>query len=195
MTSDESANTESDEDLMLRVQAGDQDAFADLMGRYEHRLFNYLKRMTKNAADAEDIYQDAFLKVFRSAGRFRPDGKFRPWLYQIATNSCMDLMRKRTRRKETSLDAGGPDGDTPMTVEDLKPSPAAQSEQRERQAALADAVAALPEKQRAVFLMARYEGLPYAEIAEALDVPVGTIKSRMNTAVNALMQQLKEDKE
>lgn len=191
----QSVNNLSDEELMARIKTGDQDAFAELMNRYEVRLFNYLKRIVRNAADAEDVYQETFLRVYRHAARFNPESAFRPWLYRIATNLCMDLMRKRSRRKETSLESGGAGNDSPLTVKDLSPSPAEVSEHHERQAALAKAVAELPEKQRAVFLLARYEGLPYAEIAEVLDVPVGTVKSRMNTAVNQLMRLLGEKKD
>jgi RNA polymerase sigma-70 factor (ECF subfamily) len=191
--SNESVDNPSDEDLMVMVKNGDQVAFGELMNRYEGRLYNYLKRITKNTADAEDIYQEAFLKVYRHAARFNPDGSFRPWLYRIATNLCMDLLRKKTRRKETSLETGGPGEESALTVQDLSPSPADVSQRRERQAALAEAVEELPDKQRTVFLLARYEGLPYAEISDVLEVPLGTVKSRMNTAVNTLMKRLNEE--
>lgn len=192
VTAKHSQESRSDEDLMQEVKRGDQDAFAELMGRYELRLFNYLRRTTGNAADAEDVYQEAFLRVYRHAKRFREDANFRPWLYRIATNLCMDLIRKRKRRNETSLEADGIRPDSSLSVRDLAPSPAQSSEREERRAALASAVDLLPAKQRVVFLLARYEGLGYSEIAQSVGVPIGTVKSRMNAAVKRLKDQLSE---
>ena len=140
--------------------------------------------MTGCRQDAEEAYQDAFVKVFRYAGRFRGDAPFRPWLYRIATNCCRDLLRKRRRHDAVRRIPASGDEHTPLDERMPDPSqdPRAQAAAREAAERLEAAVAALPLKQRAVFLMARVEGMTYAEIAKALRTPVGTVKSRMNAA-------------
>jgi len=187
--------TPTDEELMAQACAGDATAFALLVRRHESPLFNYLRRFLQDAADAEDIFQEAFLKVHTHRDRFRHGAPFKPWLYRIATNLAKDRLRYRKRRRMLSIFSAHPS--TPeVTLADSLPAPgpgpcaqAAASESAER---LEAAVAKLPEKQRAVFLMARYEEMPYAAIAEALDIPEGTVKSRMNTAVKTLLEAMKE---
>ena len=182
----------SDERLMQRIRSGDQEAFACLMRRYRGPLFSYLVRMTANAADAEDAYQETFLRVFQHAARFRAGAPFRPWLYRIATNCCRDLMRKRRRRKAFG-DSAAEGQSAPLTegFADPGPNPRESAARRETADEIASAVAALPHKQRAVFLMARYNKMAYPEIAQALGVPVGTVKSRMNTATKRLIETLR----
>lgn len=186
----------SDEALM---SLNDEAAFERLVGRYEHRLFNYARRILGNASDAEDVFQETFLRVYAHRKRFRRGAPFRPWVYRIATNLCKDVLRKRKRRRVVSLD-------TPSTRDDdsaglgermasSAPDPAVAAQGAETAARLARAVEALPLKQRTVFVMARYDNLPYAEIAKALKIPLGTVKSRMNTAVNTLMNALREEME
>jgi len=175
----------SDEELAAQARAGGESAFAALVRRYEQPLYGYARRLLGSGEDAEDVFQETFLRVHLHLDRFDTGRLFRPWLYQIATNLCRDRQRLRWRRKTVSLDA--------VRVE--RPDGAAGPEDiavaRERMARLEAAVAQLPLKQRSVFLMARYEGLPYEEIAQALEIPVGTVKSRMNTAVKYLTEQMK----
>lgn len=181
------------------MSLNDEAAFERLVGRYEHRLFNYARRILGNASDAEDVFQETFLRVYAHRKRFRRGAPFRPWVYRIATNLCKDVLRKRKRRRVVSLD-------TPSTRDDdsaglgermasSAPDPAVAAQGAETAARLARAVEALPLKQRTVFVMARYDNLPYAEIAKALKIPLGTVKSRMNTAVNTLMNALREEME
>lgn len=189
--------TPTDEVLMQCAQTGDEVAFAQLVRRYEVPLFQYLYRLSGNAADAEDLFQETFLRVYKHRARFRRGSPFRPWVYQIATNACRDRLRWRKRKAEVSLDAplhpAEPGG---VTLGDALPSggadPEAQARAAETAARLQQAVAGLSLKHRAVFLMARYEGLSYAEISGALRIPVGTVKSRMNKAVQHLMAELEE---
>lgn len=187
----------SDEQLAALARDGSEAAFAALMRRYEAPIYGYLGRMLRNKADADDAFQDTFLKVYANLDRFRASGRFRPWLYRIATNCCLDLLRRRKRRRTVSLDAPGPsDGPGAPALSDVlashAPGPGEQADAAETGERLARAVARLRPKHRAVFVMAKYDHLAYDEIARALRVPVGTVKSRMNKAVNQVMRELEE---
>lgn len=195
-----SIGTDYDRDDTLLVElarAGDARAFGDLVRRYEKPLFNYLRRMLRNATEAEDVFQETFLKVHQHLDSFREGAPFRPWLYRIATNCCRDRQRYLGRRPqvalETPLGREGDGGTLEDVIADEQPSPADHARTTETAERLAAAVHALPMKHRAVFLMARYDGLPYEEISAALDIPVGTVKSRMNKAVKLLLETLGDD--
>ncbi len=183
----------SDESLAGRAQGGDAEAFARLVRRYESPLFGYMRRMLGNAHDAEDAFQETFLRVHANLHKYRADRPFRPWVYRIATNLCRDRLRYRKRRPSVSLDApcdtGAALGERLAAGGEGADGPARTAETRER---LEAALGRLSAKHRAVFLMARYEGLPYEEIAAVLRVPVGTVKSRMNKAVKVLLQDLED---
>jgi len=185
----------SDEALMARVKAGDQDALAVLVRRYEQPLFNYACKMLGNRSDAEDVFQETFVRVHYNRLGFWSNAPFRPWLYRIATNLCKDRLRYRKRRPEVPVsslrqDDGWPDPVAQWASNTTRPDEAAMA--RERAERMEIALAALSVKHRAVFLMAHQEGLSYAEIAKALWIPVGTVKSRMNKAVAQLMAALEE---
>jgi RNA polymerase sigma-70 factor (ECF subfamily) len=185
----------SDESLMALWLDGHDAAFTVLIRRYEKPLFNFLRRMAGDASDAEDLFQEAFLRVHQYRRRYRAGAPFKPWLYCIAANLCRDRLRYRTRRPSVSLEA--PLGETGSNLGDQIPargeatdSPARRAETEAR---LEAALAALPVKHRTVFLMARYEEMPYDAIAGALKIPVGTVKSRMNKAVKCLMESMHHD--
>lgn len=184
----------SDERLIEQCRTGRRDVFETLVRRYEKPLYNYIRRMVSSAPDAEDLFQETFLRVYKHLEKFRTDAVFRPWLYRIATNACRDHLRRRRRRPTVSLDAPGQaDG---VALVDRTASPTANPSQLAGESELAErlaaAVDALPVKHRAVFLMARYDGMAYDEIARALRIPVGTVKSRMNKAVRVLLTELEE---
>jgi RNA polymerase sigma-70 factor (ECF subfamily) len=179
----------SDEALMARVCAGDGEALARLVKRYEGPLYGYLRRMVGNAEDAEDLFQETFLRVHARSQSFRGGATFRPWLYRIATNVARDRLRYRRRHPVEPLE---PKAEIGEVIADRHAGPAERTENAELAERLAAAVAELPVKHRAVFLMARYDGMAYEEIARALRVPVGTVKSRMNKAAGFLMDRLKE---
>ncbi len=184
----------TDERLIEQCRAGCRDAFEALIRRYEKPLYNYIRRMVSNVPDAEDLFQETFLRVYKHLDRFRTDAVFRPWLYRIATNACRDHLRRRRRRPTVSLDAPGRADGIPLVDRTASPKAgpsqlAGESELAER---LGAAVDALSVKHRAVFLMARYDGMPYDEIARVLRIPVGTVKSRMNKAVRVLLTELEE---
>jgi RNA polymerase sigma-70 factor (ECF subfamily) len=178
----------TDEQIVERVRSGQTAAFEVLVKRYETRLFNYLRRMTGNASDAEDLFQETFLRVYTHLDQFRTDGLFRPWVYRIATNVCRNQQRWWRRRPRHVFSEYGED-DAPDPAAANPRELAISAELAER---LASAVNRLPVRHRAVFLMARYEGMSYEEIGNALGIPVGTVKSRMNKAVNTLMCEIEE---
>ena len=180
----------NDEALMSRVKAGDNDALAVLVRRYEQPLFNYACKMLGNRSDAEDVFQETFLRVHLHGNRFWGNAPFRPWLYRIATNLCKDRLRYRKRRPEVPVTSLRRDEDWSDPVAQwaaTSPRPDEAALARERGEIMERALANLSVKHRAVFLMAHQEGLSYAEIAKALWIPVGTVKSRMNKAVNQLL--------
>ncbi|MCC6488868.1 MAG: sigma-70 family RNA polymerase sigma factor [Candidatus Hydrogenedentes bacterium] len=173
---------------------GDMGAFGELVRRYEGPLYRFLRRMLGNAAEAEDVFQEAMLRVYLSRERFDVSASFRPWLYRIAANCCRDRMRYWRRRPAISLEAAadmeGLSNGLMGRLAARTPAPDGVAEAEELRERIEAAVARLPVKHREVFLMARYEGMPYDEISESLGVPVGTIKSRMNKAVGVLMKEL-----
>jgi RNA polymerase sigma-70 factor, ECF subfamily len=183
-----SENEASDEVLFGHVKAGQEEAFEALVRRYEKPLYNYLRRMAGYASDPEDLFQETFLRVYTHRMRFREQAPFRPWLYRIATNVALDCLRRNKRRPTLSLDA------SPLQTAIAAPNSAADALARreETQERLRRALEELPDKHRAVFLMARYEDMDYPAIAEALEIPVGTVKSRMHKAVRLLRDAMKE---
>ena len=185
----------ADETLMTKAAAGDTAAFDVLVRRYERPLYGYLYRMLGNAEDAQDAFQEAFMKAYAHRARFRPDAAFKPWLYAITTNCCRDRLRKRRRRRTASLDARAPEGAASLgeRLPAHNPGPDAAAQAAETAQRLALALERLPVKQRAVFVMARYEGLAYQDIARALRIPAGTVKSRMKKATDTLMRALEEE--
>ncbi len=171
-------------------------AFDALVRRYETSLFNYACRLLDNREDARDVFQETFLRVYRHRARYRRGAPVRPWIYRIATNLCRDRLRARRRRPAVSLDASASSNSAskPLreTLADNRSDPAADARAGEVEARIRAALQKLPIKQRSVFVMARYQDMPYNEIARALFVPVGTVKSRMNKAVGFLMNELKD---
>ena len=188
---------QSDEALLQMARDGDKAAFERLVKRYETRLFNYIRRVLGSVADAEDVFQLTFMRVYQHLNDFRMSALFRPWLYQIATNLCRDELRRRRRRPTTPLDAACGVDDVGTTLGERlpspEPSPSAVASAHELAERLDQAIAKLPLKHRSVFVMAKYEDMPYEEIARTLEIPVGTVKSRMNKAVDIVLGHLRKD--
>lgn len=187
----------SDEALLGRYAAGDVDAFALLVERYERPLFNFILRSVRDRERAEDLLQDVFVRVVQNASSFKGDAKLSTWLYTIARNLCIDASRKMVFRRHRSLDAPGEgrDGDGAAMVERV----AGSTPTADRQAiggavgeAIQRAVEELPEEQREVFLLREVEHLPFKEIAEIVGVPENTVKSRMRYALERLQEALSE---
>lgn len=180
---------QSDEELAARA-ARDGHAFAALVHRYERPLYGYLRRMLNDPSDTQDDFQETFLRVYKNIDQYFSLRPFKPWLYAIATNYCTDLQRRRALRRFLPLFHRD---NIPRDVPDPARGPAERAEAAETAARLAIALQTLDPAHRAVFLMARYEGLSYVEIAQALKIPLGTVKSRMNTATRALLRLLSEN--
>ncbi len=182
-----------DEDLMIRYRRGDPRAFEVLVHRHERGLFSFLVRMLHDAQVAEDLFQETFLRVVRSADSFKRSARFKTWLYTIARNLAVDHMRRSVHRRALSLDApvGHDDGASFIDlVASAAPGSDRRAQDREFVEALARALADLPAEQREVFLLREYEAMPFKEIAEVVDAPVNTVKSRMRYALEGLRRAL-----
>jgi len=182
----------TDEELLLGYcEAGDRDLFAELVRRYERELFSYLRRYLGDAEMAEDAFQAAFLQVHLKCQKFEAGRAFRPWLYTIATNQAIDAQRRSRRHRMVSLDrAGHTDGEEVGKLLDLlvshEVSPTAQISADERKEWIGRAIGQLPHALRDVIQLVYFQDLKYREAAEALNIPVGTVKSRMHAAVAKL---------
>ncbi|HEY5313339.1 MAG TPA: RNA polymerase sigma factor [Pirellulales bacterium] len=185
---------QTDEELLLAYRdQQDRQAFAVLVHRYERELFSYLRRYLGNAAMAEDAFQATFLQVHLKAKQFEPGRKVRPWLYTIATNQAIDAQRRNKRHRMVSLDRRATqDAEDLGSLLDLLTSketnPTSGIEAEERSEWIHRAVVELPESLRTVLTLIYYQGLKYREAADVLGVPVGTVKSRMHTAILKLTE-------
>jgi|TARA_B100000809_G_scaffold98266_1_gene96805 RNA polymerase sigma-70 factor (ECF subfamily) len=179
----------TDEELLVRYrETGDRDLFTQLVQRYERELYSYLRRYLGNAEMAEDAFQTTFLQVHLKCNQFNEGRKFRPWLYTISTNQAIDLQRRNKRHRMVSLNrVGAAGGDELGQLIDLleadEPEPLAQLNDAERRNWVQSALAELPEQLRAAVTLVYYQGLKYREAAEVLSIPVGTVKSRMHSAI------------
>ena len=192
----------TDEALMVRYQRGDRTAFTALVRRHQSALYNFALRQLRVQSVAEDVVQEAFVRVVLNAADFKHEARFTTWVYTITRNLCIDQLRKRALRKHASLDEsrGGEDGEGPTLGEqtaDVRTIGGAErdataTELRER---IAKAVDLLPDEQREVFLMREMSNLPFKEIAEITGVPENTVKSRMRYALERLQQALSEYEE
>ncbi len=180
---------------MQRVAAGDVRAFTPLVERVLPRLLAYFRRLGADASFAEDCAQEVLLRVYRHRSRYRAKARFVTYLFHIARNHWIDVYRhRRARPAALSADAPADGADAPGLAADLRAPPAdpgERAERRELRAALDDAVGALGEEHREVFVLAQVEGLRYQEIAQILQIPVGTVKSRMHAAHHLIREVLR----
>ena len=161
------------------ARQGDQTAFEQLVHLYEKRVLALTTRMCKNPADAEEAAQEAFLSAWQGLPFFRGDASFSTWLYRLASNACVDLLRREGRRQS----AAGPslnDEEVQLEVPDTAPSPQEQAERSELRQQIEAGLQALTPDHRQVLLLREMHQLSYDEIAQTLDVDVGTVKSRIN---------------
>ena len=167
----------NEKELILLLQQGDESAFETILRLYEKKVYTLCRRMCGNDEDAQEAAQDAFLSLWRSAKSFRGDASLSTWLYRLATNACIDLLRRNKRGGErVSLD----DEETTLELVDESPLPEQALERKETQRLVEKGLAALPEDYRAILLLREAEGLSYAEIAEAMHMELGTVKSRIS---------------
>ncbi len=188
------SNPSRDEKLMLRVGQGDLDAFEEIYNAYKGSLGAFFYHLVWDRTLTEDYIQEVFLKLWKSAATYKPTARFSTFLFQIAKNFWFNECKRLKRAPaQYSLDVsgGGGDGSFASAVPAPDPTPSTMMARAEIKARIQDALGALPEKQRLAFVMSEFQGLKYHEIAEVLDVPIGTVKSRMAGAEKCLRKKLK----
>lgn len=186
-----------DEALIRRAQTGDRSAFDTLVSRYEVKAFQFAFRLSRNSDEAADVVSEAFVRVYNAIGNFKGQSTFGTWLYRIMTNCFLDMKKKDKSKITSSIEVAAQteDGDVARQIEYLGPSPQEESERTERERRIEAAVNKLPEYQRAMIVMYHVDMLTYEEIAEVLDLPLGTVKSRLNRARLLLRDLLLKDAE
>ena len=187
---------QTDEQLMALCKEGDLSALKELMERYRDPLMAFIYSVIRDYHRAEDIFQETFIRVYRQARRFRAGAGFRTWLYTIAMNRCRDSLRKARRRPTLPLEmeTGGRGGMTGQrlidTVAGGGADPREEAGGRELEAIFRRELAGLSEEHRQVVIMSRLNGLKYREIAKVLDIPSGTVRSRLHYALEYLRKRL-----
>lgn len=171
-----------DSALMLAVRDGDVTRLGELFERHHRRLYAFCLRLTGNPATAEDLVQEAFCRILRYRHTFRDDGDFLVWAYRLTRNVCADFFRKAGNRPSVALEDAEPGGEPPSDA----PSPAERLQSAESRSLLRAALARLPVDKRELLLLARFEGLRYAQIGELLGCSTGAVKVRVHRAVRAL---------
>lgn len=186
-----------DQTLIARAQHGDRSAFNALIRKHEARAYQYAYRLTRNPEEAADVVAEAFVRVYNALHNFKGQSAFTTWLYRILTNCFLDIRKKERSRPATSLEAAlqTADGEVERQVEDPSRTPHEEAERNERERSIESAVAQLPEYQRAMIVMYHSEMMSYEEIAAALDLPIGTVKSRLNRARLSLREILVRNEE
>jgi RNA polymerase sigma-70 factor, ECF subfamily len=188
------AVNDPDAALMLRVKQGDMGAFAELVDKYKQPVMNVACRMLRDPTEAEDLAQNVFVQVYKSARRYQVASKFSTWLFTIARNLCLNEIRRRMRHQASSLDAPHPDQeDQPLCqLEDVKTSPPPDRLlQRELDQKIQEALGQLPEHQRLAIALCRQEDLSYEDIAKVLGCSVSATKSLIHRGRETLKQKLK----
>lgn len=184
----------ADEELLNLFQQGERAAFGELVRRYQHELYSYLRRYLGDGTLAEDVFQNTFLQLFKKADSYQPGRPVRPWLYTIATHQAIDAMRRQGRHQAVSLDQGREDQvglELPQLLQSLESrqaGPVDEVQAEERRQLVRASVDRLPEFLKQVIILAYYQGLKYRDIAEILEIPVGTVKSRLHSALLKLHQ-------
>lgn len=182
----------TDEELLAAYQQGDTGAFELLLRRHRAPLFTFLLRMLGDKERAEDLAQETFLRIVKSAQEWERRARFQTWLYTIARNLCVDAGRRDRFRRTGSLDQTGPDDEPPLveTVPGREIDPARGAESARLRPVLQEALMSLPAEQREVFVLREQAGLPFKEIAQAVGVNENTVKSRMRYALEGLRKAL-----
>jgi RNA polymerase sigma-70 factor, ECF subfamily len=183
----------SDEELLACFRRGQREAFGVLVRRYEGELFGYLRRYLGDTTLAEDVFQNTFLQVYTKIGKYELGRPVRPWLYTIATHQAIDALRRNGRHQTLSLDRGRDDGlvDIHGLLEMLEtrgPGPLDFAQDEERRQMVRASVDRLPDFLKQTVILAYYQGLKYRDIADILDIPVGTVKSRLHAALSKLQE-------
>ncbi len=177
----------TDEVLLARTKAGEEAALAALVERFRRPLYGYLHRMLGNAAEAEDVFQETFLRVVKHLPRFEEGRRVKPWVYAIASNLVKNVYRSRKYREKTSIDQENEAGEPlSASLAALSRAPVDLASEGERALAVRRAVESLSPVSRDALVLFYFQGLAYEEIAQALEVPLGTVKSRIHNALSKL---------
>ena len=181
----------TEQELVRAAQSGDQSAFAQLVTANQAMVYSLTYRMTGNPEDAADLTQEAFLNAWRSLGGFGGQSAFSTWVYRLASNACIDFLRREKRRNSLSMTLeDGEDEDRQADLPDERWSPQRALERKEAQEAVRQGLAALSPEHREVLVLRELDGLSYAEIAHALGLEEGTVKSRIARARLSLREFL-----
>ena len=191
---DVQAMARTDVQLMLGVQAGDEVSFELLLQKYRTPVIHFLGRMVRDAALAEDLAQEVFLRVYRARGKYKPSAKFTTWLFRIATNLALNSVRdERHRQRDVSIDEPAcEEGNVtaPIDVPSGEPGALERLLARQRAQQILRVIHALPEKQRAAVLLHKYQGMDYDEIARVLECSESALKSLLFRAYETLRIEL-----
>ena len=167
----------NEKELIARLQSRDEAAFEELIRLYEKKVYTLCVRMCGNTEDAEEAAQDAFLALWRGIDRFRQESSLSTWIYRLAANACIDLIR---RRKKSAGSISLDDEELFVDAPDPAPQPHELAEQREAQRALREGLMSLPPEYRSILILREIEGLSYSEIAAVQELELGTVKSRIS---------------
>lgn len=184
----------TEQELVERAKKGDETAFEVLVTDNEKRIYNLCRRLTGNPEDAAELTQEAFLNAWRGLSRFQGESSFSTWLYRLASNACIDFLRKEKRRQNLSMTVSMDDEEEARQVElpDERYAPERELERTEVRQAVAAGLERLTPEHRQVLVMREINGLSYAEIGAVLGLEEGTVKSRIARARNALRKVLTE---
>ena len=184
----------TERELVDRARAGDQDAFEQLVLNNQNRVYTLALRMVNDREEAADLAQEAFLKAWQGLPSFQGDSSFSTWVYRLASNACIDYLRKQKRRREVEHVLSLDDEESGWTEPaDWDQDPQRQLERAERSREVARGLEALPDHHRQVLTLRELSGLSYQEIGQALELDIGTVKSRIARARLALRKILLED--
>ncbi len=181
--------------LIERFQRGDQTAFDALIQKHQARAYQYAYRLARDSEEASDVVAEAFVRVYKALCNFKGESAFTTWLYRILTNCYLDMRKKEKSRPSTSLEAvlHTDDGELERQIEDPGRTPHMEAERNEREQTIERAVERLPEYQKAMIMMYHVEMLSYEEIAQSLNLPIGTVKSRLNRARLSMREILRTE--
>ena len=179
-----------DEILVDKSKNGDLNAFEELVRRYEGRVYSMAYRFMGNHADAVDLAQEGFIRLYQNLPGFRGDSSFSTWMYRVVANACRDELRRRQRQRNVSLDEMAESAGGNIPVPSMEVSPEESAERNELQEYVQMCLNSLSEEHRLILIMREMQGLSYEEIADTLDCSLGTVKSRLNRARHALKDRV-----
>lgn len=183
----------NEREWIRQVLSGDQDAFAHLVAEYEKQVYHLCLKMVGNAEDAEDLAQEAFFKAWKGLKFYKFESSFSTWLYRLTTNVCIDHLRKQKRQAAASLTLDDEENGQELELPDREPMPEEQLLKKERQQQLQQAMGKLEEEARLILTLRVVEDLSYEQIAQIMDLKIGTVKSRIARARERLKNILAGD--